>query len=195
MSLPSDNTPGQRLVLALITNEISNEEFIDSYINNNNNITEDASEESIITDSLQKSIGETDKKDLECAHYIGFHFKFSQSHEPLLLEALTAPWHERHQEVVRAIVSLLSSGEGIQDIGGVSQGIYDCCVANWEYLKEEKEDDGWSLENDCIHALGKLAKTDNSGQALTMLNQLTKSDVDHIADKANYIIKKYKLEK
>lgn len=54
-------------------------------------------------DLLRDAVTRCDATDVEMALVVGFTFGFTDAHLPLLIDLATASWHQRHEDVVRAI--------------------------------------------------------------------------------------------
>ncbi|MGY5954953.1 hypothetical protein ACUY4R_003823 [Kosakonia sp. BK9b] len=137
----------------------------------------------LIHDELRHAVETEDALALELTLYLGFHFHFSPPDSQALIPALTASWHQRHAEVVRALLTLKPRSES------AVAAIYRCAATDHDYLCDDREDGIFSLATDCIYALAKIA----TPSAIAGLQALTESPWQPVAAKACHVMNKYGL--
>lgn len=145
-----------------------------------------ASQETIstlINDELRHAVETKNALALELTLYLGFHFHFSPPDSESLIPALTAFWHQRHAEVLRALLTLAPRSEI------AVAAIYQCAATDHDYLCDDREDGIFNLATDCIYALAKIA----TPSAIATLQALTDSQWQPVAAKARHVMKKYGL--
>lgn len=171
------------LVLSVINNnplregKISDEDFIEKYTRLNKAISQKIKEE------LENSLLKKNAFTLELTLYVGFHFSFSIDDEEILVLILNGSWHQKHDEVLRALVKIKACSNSAVD------SIYYCAINNFDYLEDDKDDGIYTLSSNCIYALAKIG----TEYAVEKLYLLSKNGQQEISKKAKEVMEYYNL--
>lgn len=172
------------LILSVINNKplrpgkISDEEFLTRFLKDGESLDEE------IFRGLNYSLRNKDAVSLELNLYLGFHFGFSVKNKDALASLLQEEWHEKHEDVLRALLALK-----VNDIK-VVEAIYNCAITEFYYLSDDREDGIFTLASDCIYALAKIGTSD----AVQKLKLLSDSKWGEIAEKAFNVMRDYNLQ-
>ncbi|WP_039057814.1 hypothetical protein [Enterobacter sp. Bisph1] len=172
------------LILSVINNtplrkgKITDEEFLRKFLNGPANINEAISRE------LNNSLVTKDPVSLELAMYLGFHFEFSENDVNTLASLMTENWHEKHADVLRALVGLKSHSSEVVD------AIYHCAITDFDYLEDDREDGIFTLASDCIYALAKIG----TPCAIDKLKLLMESRWEEVREQVDNVMRNYDLK-
>jgi hypothetical protein len=148
--MSSSSEREQRLILDVLGNRISAEEFLQAFPRKG--------EPSLLGLSmLREALEERDPVGVEFGLYLAFRFGVSADYLDVLLALATADWHENHEDVVEALTELNAPES--------ATALHAAALAEHEYLEY---DEAHALGTKSAWALAKL-QTEAAVEALTDL--------------------------
>lgn len=94
---------------------------------------------------LARALRDRDATGVEFGLYLGHRFGISEEYLDVLIELATAPWHERHEDVVDALAKLKSP-----------KSVDTLVRTAMTSLRYRDYDEFNSLGVKCVHALAKI---------------------------------------
>lgn len=125
--------------------------------------------ESLVLGLLKQAKDERDSDGAEYALLVGFKLGFKSDSSVVLSELLTAPWHEKHEDIAIALRQLKAECS--------VDALYETALTKYDYLDY---DDSYALAVKCIWALGTIG----SQVATEKLKLLEKSENEIISEEA-----------
>ncbi len=157
---------GVKLVIDLAAGRVSDREFLDQ-------MDAKAGGSALGLKLLGRAITDRDARGVEMALHVGHRFGITSDYLAPLLQLATADFHERHEDVVRALQHL-AAPESVEALEATA-------VASYPYLEY---DDDYALGIKCLHALEAIATPD----AYAAIERLSRSSNEVLAAKATAML-------